>query len=188
MIGRKIAMDTKLIELIKPIKAIAIDSYGVLISEYAYLDSAHTETIKRSHIDGQGISYLRGAGIRIALFADPVGHVRYLAEKFNALASTRSGAWPPVDVLEGDKTAALDAWLTKNGISWQECAAIADDVGDLPYLRKVGFAGAPAQAEEQVREAVAFVAERRGGDGAVRDFANVILKVKGIDPETLPKN
>lgn len=179
-------MDTK---LIRDIQAVVFDSYGVLISEYAYLDSEHTETIKRSHVDGQGISYLRAAGVRIALFADSVGHVEYLADKFNKLPSaTKLGGWAPVDVLKGDKVAALDAWLTGNGILWQECAAMADDVADISYLRKVGFAGAPAQAEEQVREAVTFVAERRGGDGAVRDFANVILKAKGIDPEALSKN
>lgn len=52
------------LEKARGVKAALVDSIGVLISAYEYLDPATKGIrVKRSHIDGQGLSYLRGAGV-----------------------------------------------------------------------------------------------------------------------------
>lgn len=173
----------------KNIEVVVFDSLGVFISEYEFLSKSQAEpTIRRSHVDGQGISYFRAAGVRVGIFADKEGFVERLVSKFNLLPSSVSGTWQQVEILSGDdKLATITEWLKLHNVSMNHCAAMGDDIGDLPYLRKVGFSGAPAQAEELVRKNVDFVSSRRGGDGAVRDFANAILSAKNTNLEALPK-
>ena len=63
---------------------------------------------------------------------------------------------------------------------------MGDDLIDAPLLRAVALAAAPVQAEEAIKNICAFVAKREGGAGAIRDFANMIVEMRGIDPFTLP--
>ena len=59
-------------------------------------------------------------------------------------------------------------------------AYIGDDINDLPCMRLVkskgGIIGCPADAVEKVKEIADFIAEHNGGEGAVRDFIEWILK------------
>jgi 3-deoxy-D-manno-octulosonate 8-phosphate phosphatase (KDO 8-P phosphatase) len=56
---------------------------------------------------------------------------------------------------------------------------IGDDLVDVPVLRQVGLAVAPANAEEEARGVAHWITPSRGGDGAVRDLVNLILRAKG---------
>lgn len=185
-------------EKAKDIKLVALDSLGVLFSPAVQvtpesLSSPAGELLRtRSHIDGQGISYLRAAGLQVCFISsEKSGFMEALAEKLNNLASVKSGEWKPLTVFSGDagkdKVATLTTWAEEHGASLAEVAYMGDDIGDLAVFRAVGFTAAPAQAEEPVKAAADFVAKRSGGDGAIRDLANHILEAKGIDPETLSR-
>lgn len=175
------------------VRAVALDSLGVLFGESVLVHPKEGEYLRtRSHIDGQGISYLRAAGIPIAFISsEKTGYLEYLGEKLNNLPSVVSGAWHPIAIFAGeegkDKVGTLTAWLASYGLTMADCAYMGDDVADLAVFRHVGFSAAPAQAETAVRNAADFVAARRGGDGAVRDLANGILEAKGLDLETLSR-
>ena len=58
-------------------------------------------------------------------------------------------------------------------------AYIGDDVNDLEALRAVGFSAAPADAMPSVLKAVHYVCEKKGGEGAVREVADLILAAHG---------
>ena len=58
------------------------------------------------------------------------------------------------------------------------CAAMGDDLGDLPLLRRVGLAIAPADAVPEVRQAAHWVTRRAGGQGAVREALEAILRAR----------
>jgi 3-deoxy-D-manno-octulosonate 8-phosphate phosphatase (KDO 8-P phosphatase) len=78
-----------------------------------------------------------------------------------------------------DKLAGY-AQLAHLGFADEEVAYMGDDVNDLPLLRKVGLAAAPADARPEVRAAVHFVARAGGGRGAVRELCDLIAAARGI--------
>lgn len=181
-------------KLAKNLKAVIFDADGVVFSGQVFMgvgpDGVYKEMLKtRSHIDGQGISLLRSTGLRVAIVTAESSFAQVLVDKLNNLPSAKSGAWVPIDIftkqIGTEKTTVIGDWLAKNNISWSECAYMGDDVGDFSVMQKVGLPSAPVQAEDLVKDIALFVAERRGGDGAVRDLCNFILDAKGVDQKTL---
>lgn len=176
---------------LKDIKAVAFDADGVLFTGRAFIHPETGEMLKeRSHVDGQGISLLRAAGIKIAFVSgEKTGFVEKIGEKLNSLPSVLSGKWQKVGIFTGfqghQKIKVIESWLKESEIDWQECAVMGDDLSDYKILKKAGIAVVPAQAEEVVKKIADYVTKRDGGNGAIRDFCNLILEAKGIDPITL---
>ncbi|OJX34483.1 MAG: 3-deoxy-D-manno-octulosonate 8-phosphate phosphatase [Burkholderiales bacterium 68-12] len=147
------------------------DVDGVLTDGGLYYSEAG-ETLKRFHsLDGHGIKMLQAAGIvpavvtgrdspalRLRLRALGVEHAIYGTE---------------------DKRPAAEQILAALGLSWAQAAAIGDDWPDLPVLRRCALACAPAQAHAEVRAAVHHVTAARGGDGAAREFCDLLLVASG---------
>ena len=61
-----------------------------------------------------------------------------------------------------------------------EVAYIGDDLTDVTIMRRVGFAVAPANARPEVKAAAHYVTRAPGGDGAVREAIEVILRAQGL--------
>ncbi len=80
---------------------------------------------------------------------------------------------------ERDKLAGY-AKLAYLGVPDEGVAYMGDDVNDVPLLRKVGLAAAPADAREEARAAAHLVTAAPGGRGAVRELCDLILKAKGL--------
>jgi len=147
------------------------DIDGVLTDGGVYF-TEHGETLKRfSILDGYGLKLLRRAGIvpavitgrdskplRVRLEALGIEHVRYGTE---------------------DKLPAAEAMLQSLGFGWPQAAAIGDDWPDLPVLTRAGFAAAPANAHVEVREAVRYVTRARSGEGAAREFCDLLVTASG---------
>ena len=175
----------------KTIKVVVFDSIGVLFSSTVLFDAEKGETLRtRSHVDGQGISFLRAAGIRVVFMsASDDGFIRTLEKRLNGLPSVANGSWAPIPVFAGitgqAKADTLGAWLEENNLSWSECAYMGDDIGDWQAMQKAGFRAAPASAEEMIKKDAHFVASRTGGAGAVRDLCNHILEAQEVDVTTL---
>ncbi len=148
----------------------------------------------RSYYDGQGMSLIRALGIRTCVITNEKGDnaagVRGVVQKWNDLPSSKSGAWPQVELFEGcggrRKLETLLSWLGKYDGSLDECGAMGDDLVDVPMLEKVAFRAAPVTAEKAIRDICDFVSARAGGEGALRDLANYLVQVRGINPLTLP--
>ncbi len=183
--------DTQLAEqLARNIKAVIFDGDGVIFSGQVLVGPNGESHKTRSHIDGQGISLLRSAGFKVALVtAENSPFADKFLEKMNGLPSVQSGAWEPMemvkDVIGTDKVSAVGAWVERHKLSWDECAYMGDDIGDYAVMEHVAFRACPASAEEMIKSFSHFVAKREGGNGAVRDFCNFLLDVKGINEKTL---
>ena len=85
-----------------------------------------------------------------------------------------------------DKQAVLEALLRRQGATPRETAYMADDLPDLPLLRRVGLALAPANAAAEVKRVAHWVGRRSGGEGAVREAVEAILKARGGWPPSQP--
>jgi 3-deoxy-D-manno-octulosonate 8-phosphate phosphatase (KDO 8-P phosphatase) len=184
-------IDFSLCSKLKNIKAVVFDGDGVFFTGRVLISPEKGEALKeRSHIDGQGISMLRGIGLRIALISgEKTGFLEIIGEKLNSLPSVKSGKWPKIDIFTGfqgeEKVETIEKWLKEIGVKWEECAAMGDDLADYQLLKKVGIAAAPVQAEAAVKKIAHYITAREGGNGAIRDLCNLILEAKEINPVSL---
>jgi len=183
----------EILERAKNIKALILDSDGVIFTGHV-LEGADGPLAKiRSHADGQGVSLLRSLGIVVCCITGETGvnasFLESLVKKWNNLPSVISGRWKPVAMFAGAerklKTDIAKTWLATHGLNFGACAAMGDDMTDYEILAEVKLAAAPSQAEEIIKKRAHFVTERRGGDGAIRDLANLIFTAQGTDPANL---
>ena len=86
-----------------------------------------------------------------------------------------------------EKAGAYEEILRRAHVSDAEVAFVADDLPDLPVLRRVGLAVAVANAVPEVRGAAHLVTKRHGGEGAVREVIEFILKAQGKWLSVAPK-
>jgi 3-deoxy-D-manno-octulosonate 8-phosphate phosphatase (KDO 8-P phosphatase) len=77
------------------------------------------------------------------------------------------------------KAAAYDQILIETAVADSEVAYMGDDIVDLAVLRRVGLSAAPSDAVVEVRSSVDFVSTSRGGEGAVRELVEMILRAQG---------
>ena len=76
-----------------------------------------------------------------------------------------------------DKKSFVLHFMSENGLSPEEVLYMGDDLPDLPALSVVGLASCPADAADDVREAVQYISPVRGGFGCVRDVIEKVLRL-----------
>ncbi|PFG32004.1 acylneuraminate cytidylyltransferase [Paramicrobacterium agarici] len=149
------------------VDAVVTDFDGVHTDDTAIIGADGEELVRVSRRDGAGIARLRAAGIRVLILS---------AEKHPVVAARARKL--EVDVRQGidDKGAALSAWARANGIRLDRIAYLGNDLGDVSASTIVGWPMAVADAAPEVRAAARRVLTRRGGDGAVRELADAVLR------------
>jgi 3-deoxy-D-manno-octulosonate 8-phosphate phosphatase (KDO 8-P phosphatase) len=160
-------------ERLEPIRLIALDVDGVLTDgslEY----SADGEDRKRfSARDGLAIKLLLRAGIQVAVISGR-------SSQAVVTRCTELGMRSDLIVVGShDKPAALDRIEENLHIHDSAVAAMGDDLPDLPLLARAAFTACPADAAAEVIAACDLVCGKTGGHGAVREFAEVLLKGQG---------
>jgi 3-deoxy-D-manno-octulosonate 8-phosphate phosphatase (KDO 8-P phosphatase) len=65
------------------------------------------------------------------------------------------------------------------GLDWDAAAAMGDDWPDLPVMQRCAFACAPVNAHIEVTAIAHYVTTARGGDGAAREFCDVLMVASG---------
>lgn len=75
-----------------------------------------------------------------------------------------------------NKEQALSNLLDKLGISYAQTAYIGDDLADYDVMKKCGVCGCPLDAVDEIKQCCDFVSKYRGGDGAVREFIEWIIR------------
>ncbi|PID28139.1 MAG: hypothetical protein CSB55_06405 [Candidatus Cloacimonadota bacterium] len=163
----------------KKIKMLIMDCDGVLTDGKISYDNNETERKNFSAKDGLGIMILHQAGIIPAIITGRTS--RALQKRCNDLKIEH--------LHQGvkNKIKYASELLESLGIEWEETAYIGDDWNDFPVIEKCGFSACPADAFGDFKEHCDFVTSRKGGDGAVREFIEEILKSAGIYEETKQK-
>jgi len=78
-----------------------------------------------------------------------------------------------------DKRPAAESVLASLGLDWSQAAAMGDDWPDLPVLRRCALPVAPPNAHAEVRAIAHHVTVARGGEGAAREFCDLLLTAGG---------
>jgi 3-deoxy-D-manno-octulosonate 8-phosphate phosphatase (KDO 8-P phosphatase) len=84
-----------------------------------------------------------------------------------------------------EKVPILEEILTHSGIDANEVAYVGDDLTDVVIMRRVGLAIATANAREEVKRAAHYITEACGGEGAVREVVELLLKAQNLWGEIL---
>ena len=83
------------------------------------------------------------------------------------------------------KLAAYEQFVGRFRLKAEQVCAIADDLMDLPILRRVGLAVAVPNAVDEIKAVSHYQTQRAGGHGAVREVVDLILKAKGLWEQVL---
>ena len=130
------------------------------------------EEIKTFHSrDGAGMRYWQRAGGRIAILTGRSSPAVERRAKDLGVDCLRLGL--------KDKLPAYLEVLRELGVSQDRAAVMADDLPELPLLRRCGFPVAVADAVPEVRAAAAYVTKTPGGHGAVREVIELVLRSCG---------
>jgi 3-deoxy-D-manno-octulosonate 8-phosphate phosphatase (KDO 8-P phosphatase) len=153
------------------LKLVLTDVDGVMTDGRILLLPGGAEA-KSFHVrDGLGLVLARRAGLKTGLISGRTSE-----------EVARRAAELGMDVVRQgirDKVACVVEVMAELDLEAREVAYIGDDLNDLPLLKAVGLAAAPADAPFEVRDAAFMVTERKGGEGCLREFLEAILRARG---------
>ena len=159
----------------RSIRLVVLDVDGVLTDGGLYIGTSNGDTVELKRFDvqdGIGVRMLRNAGI----------HVAIVSGRVSAATDLRAAEFGIEDVYQdagARKVPILEKLLAARGVGWGEVALLGDDLADLPALRRVGLAATVANGVLEVRRVATWQSSREGGRGAVREFAEVLLRARG---------
>lgn len=162
-------------ERARRVRLVVLDVDGVLTDNGVYIGAAPDGSaveMKRFDIqDGLGVKMLVWAGIRVVLVSGRESQATRIRAAELGVESYQSDG--------GYKLPTVDRILASAGVTWEEVAAVCDDLADLAVVRRAGLPVAVRNAVTEVRAAAVWSTVRRGGSGAVREFAEALLKARG---------
>lgn len=156
------------VQKLRPIKMLVLDVDGVLTDCRLWMDSNGEWKRVYSVRDGVGIKELAAAGYKLAIITGATAtDVRARAKmlSFDYFYEGAADKWPSFEKL-----------LQDSGIKREEIAYVGDDIYDIPLIKAVGFGATVPEAVDSVIEVAQYVTKRPGGNGAVREICDFILK------------
>ncbi|MFT6782988.1 MAG: YrbI family 3-deoxy-D-manno-octulosonate 8-phosphate phosphatase [Saprospiraceae bacterium] len=160
-------------------KLVITDIDGVWTDGGMYYNETGGEWKKFNTSDSAGVLFLRLLKIPMAIMTGE-----------NSLAVKRRSEKLKVDFLylaAKDKLKLATALCEKLSIELSDVAFIGDDINDINLLKNVGISGAPANAPKYVKEHATIVTEKKGGEGAFREFVETILSNHDLLDEALER-
>lgn len=153
-------------------KLIITDIDGVWTDGGMYYDQQGNELKKFHTYDSAGVLFAHILEIPVAIIT---GEETKIVER-------RAHKLKVDNLFQGvkNKVEVVERIVQKMNISFQDCAFIGDDINDLLLLEKVGWSAAPANAPEYVKTKVNFVMQKKGGEGAFREFVEFILQQNNL--------
>ncbi len=170
-------------EAAREIKLLLMDVDGVLTNGQICLQSfpggeVHEMKVFHSQ-DGAGLSLAHRMGIRTGVITGR-----------NSVAVRRRARETGIEFIFEGQSTKVGAWqeaLARAGVDASQAAYVGDDLPDLPVLALAGLAVAVANAVPEVKRAADYVTKKSGGEGAVREVIELILKAQGRWKEAVPR-
>jgi len=155
----------------KNIKLLLLDVDGVLTDGKLYYGNSGEELKAFNIQDGLGIKLLQQGGIQVGIIT---GRVSTLLQR----RADELGINPVIQGRE-DKLIALRELLESKNLGLHQIAFMGDDLPDLSAINSVGLGITVANASSTLAAKADWQTLRSGGDGAVREAAEMILKAQG---------
>jgi 3-deoxy-D-manno-octulosonate 8-phosphate phosphatase (KDO 8-P phosphatase) len=163
------------IERAKKIKVILMDVDGCMTDGKLYYmpapDGTMVETKGFNSHDGLGLHFAYHAGI----------HTGVISGRNSPATVERCKMLNMKYVYQGllDKIASFEEVLADAGVTGEEVVFIGDDFTDVPLFHRSGLGVAVGNARDEVKKAAHYVTDTPGGEGAIREVVELVLKAQG---------
>jgi 3-deoxy-D-manno-octulosonate 8-phosphate phosphatase (KDO 8-P phosphatase) len=161
------------------VKLVGLDVDGTMTDGGIYLGAVQTASghqpieLKKYDIqDGLGIVFLRGAGIKVVI----------VTKRSSESVRLRAAELQVDGVAQDAKAQKITMWrklLARHRVNEHEAAYIGDDLPDLAIMQTVGLPVAVANAVPEIRDLAAITLTKSGGNGAIREFSEMLLRARG---------
>lgn len=150
------------------IKIVFFDFDGVFTDNKVIVSEDGKENVRCCRADGVGLQELKKNGIELAI----------VSAEINSVVEVRSRKLNIKYVYSGvvDKLSKVKELLSKLELTPNRAAFVGNDTADIEAMNYVKYSFCPPDAEQEVLEIVKYRANRKGGEGCVRDVCNMILK------------
>lgn len=161
-------MVSKIQNKIKNIKLVLTDVDGVLTDGGMYYSSDGEYMKKFNTKDSMGMELLLINKIKTV----------FVTRENSKIVKKRVQKIKIVDLYSGvlDKKDLLPKILKKYNVKPNEIAYIGDDINDIDIMKSVGFLATPSDGNYRVKNISHYICDLKGGEGAFREFADIILK------------
>jgi YrbI family 3-deoxy-D-manno-octulosonate 8-phosphate phosphatase len=154
----------------KYIKMVIFDFDGVFTDGKFYFNETSITSKCYSAKDAYALKILNKNEIKVGIITnDKIVSIENAQHIFNRLDKYSIGQ-------DRQKLEILDEWIKYYDLDYSDVAYIGDDLADIPVLNKVEFSGCPNDAVEDVKKVCNYICKKKGGDGAVREFVDLIMK------------
>lgn len=143
------------------IECFCYDFDGVMTDNRVWIDQEGRESVSVNRSDGLAVSMFKKEGIRQVI----------VSTETNCVVARRAEKLK-IPVIHGvsDKAQAIEEYCRENDIALKHVMFIGNDINDISGMEKVGFKGAPCDAEQEILEIADWVSAVQGGRGVVRDL------------------
>ena len=162
-------------DLAARVRMVVIDVDGVMTDGGIIMGATpqgESIELKRFEItDGLGVKMMQWAGLQV-----------YMVSGRRSAANVERANDLGIEYREahgGFKLTVVEQLVSEHACDWAEVCCICDDLADLPILWKAGLPVAVANAVPEVKAASKWETSRKGGDGAVRELAEALLRTRG---------
>jgi 3-deoxy-D-manno-octulosonate 8-phosphate phosphatase (KDO 8-P phosphatase) len=156
------------------VKLLILDVDGVLTDNGLYLDDRGIESKRFNVVDGMGIWLAHKAGIKVALISGRPSRATEIRATQLKIKHVSLG--------QTDKIKAYQKLKRSLRVKDDQVAYMGDDILDVPLLKQVGLPICVRNANTRVKRFARLVTKTRGGEGAVREVVEMLLKARGKDP------
>lgn len=160
-------LPSEILEKAKGIKLIVLDVDGVLTDGKIIINSEGVESKNFYVRDGMALCIAREKGYLLAI----------ISARYSRVVEHRASELGIHEIHQNvtDKLKIFHSVLDKFKIEADQAAFIGDDVNDISVMKAVGFSAAPRDADENAKLKADFISRHAGGEGAVREFIELIL-------------
>lgn len=151
------------------IECIFYDFDGVMTDNRVLVDQNGTESVFVNRGDGYAISQLKKLGINQVIVSTETNEVvKRRAEKLK------------IEVINGisDKGSVILKYCKTKGYDLKKTIFMGNDLNDITAMNVVGIKAAPADAEEEILAIADWIAQKKGGEGVIRELYRVINRYK----------
>ena len=162
------SQDGDLIIRLKPIELVLLDVDGVLTDGRIHLGTGSDEGRTFFVRDGLAIKLAQTVGLQFGI----------VSGRDSPVVSRRAAELDIRHIHQGvhEKGERFEQIASETGLSPDQICFVGDDLIDIPAMRRAGFAASPADADPATKRFAHYVCERSGGNGAVREVIDMILK------------
>lgn len=166
MHGYDHVVDADLREALRQVRLVITDFDGVLTDNHVYVFEDGHEAVSCTRADGLACDLLRAAGVEVMILS---------TERSSVVAARARKLRIVVEQDCADKGIAAARIVQERGLAPTQVLYIGNDVNDAPAFRALPLTAAPADAHESIRARASFVTRASGGQGVLREIADLVV-------------